>query len=209
MCVEEIKNQLKAELHLFQLRTIVKALGCCKYFAGFATPPTVGAAWADTDVDGKPFLIAFATTCVGPKKNLDETKEEMSNVRCDFIKTLTTHRQQNLTIRVNCTNRRGNCPEFVTWRLVCQEVGNYFSLCFSTGDWEGKGKSMKFCGHCEELARFLRGQSIDITDLWDKALLCDQQSNVIGWGRYPFRPLQSMEQILNLLNNVQARSENN
>src|SRR5208282_247787 len=70
MCVEEIKNQLKAELHLFQLCTIVQALRSCDYFPYWASPPTVGTAWADMGVD-KPFLVAYATTCVGPKKNLD------------------------------------------------------------------------------------------------------------------------------------------
>ena len=100
MCVEEIKNQLQAERHLFQLRTIVAALRNCRYFPYWASPRTVanwpGKIWA---LD-KPFRVAYATTCVGPKEESDNTKEEMAKLRCEFIKTLTAHRQQTVAIIV-------------------------------------------------------------------------------------------------------------
>jgi hypothetical protein len=198
LCVEEIKDQLQAERHLFQLRTIVAALRDCEYFPNWASPPTVATAWADMGVD-KPLLVVYATTCVGPKEKSDKTKDEMANLRCVFIKTLTARPQEAFMVIMRPPNRRGNCPEFVTWRVLCTESGKYSSLCFSTTDVKGKAKSLKFCGYCKNFADFLRGQRIHIDDLWDKALLCDKNSSAVTRGRYPFRLLQSMEEILNSL----------
>lgn len=196
MCVEEIKSQLMAELHLFQFRIIIQILGNGEYFAAFASPTTVASAWADM---GNNFLIAFATTCVGPKKEGDKTKEEMANVRCEFMTRLEAHREQLSCVMVVCSNRRGNCPEFLVWPIVCRETGSYSSLCFSTNPVSGRSKSMKFCGHCEQLANFLRKRKIEIEDLWDKALLCDEKSRPFIPGRYPYRLLRSTTQILDLV----------
>ena len=76
LCVEDIKSQLAAELHLYQFRLILKAFRDCKiYFAAFAAPTTVAASW--TVEQNQPLAIAFATTAVGERG--DNTKEsEMS-----------------------------------------------------------------------------------------------------------------------------------
>jgi len=196
MCVEEIKSQLMAELHLFQFRMIIEILRNCEYFAAFASPTTVASAWADM---GNNFLIAYATTCVGPKQEGDTTKEEMANVRCEFMTRLAAHREQLSCVMVVCQNRRGNCPEFLVWPMICREPGSYSSLCFSTNRVSGRSKSLKFCGYCEQLANFLRKRKIEIEDLWDKALLCDEKSRTFARGRYPYRLLRSATQILDLV----------
>jgi hypothetical protein len=196
MCVEEIKSQLMAELHLFQFGMIIEILRNGEYFAAFASPTTVASAWADM---GNNFLIAYATTCVGPKEEGDKTKEEMANVRCEFMTRLEAHREQLSCVMVVCRNRRGNCPEFLVWPMICHEPGSYSSLCFSTNSVSGRSKSLKFCGYCEQLANFLRKRKIEIEELWENALLCDEKSRTFARGRYPYRLLRSATQILDLV----------
>jgi hypothetical protein len=197
-CVEDINSQLAAELHLFQFRMIINALRTCDYFPGFAGPTTVGSAWSTSE----PFLIGYATTCVGPKKGSHVAKEEMAKARCKFIATITNQLRVPINIGVvNCPNRPGNCPEFFTWTFVCRDPGNYFSLCFSTEEIDGKAKSLKFCDYCKDIAQFLKQHKIDITDLWDKALLCDDEAMPFtrkGKLLYPFRRLQSADQVIKL-----------
>jgi len=197
MCVEEIKSQRMAELHLFQFRMIIKILRDGKYFAPFASPTTVASAWTEM---GNNFLIAYATTCVGPKEEGDKTKEEMAKLRCEFMARLTAHREQVSVVVVICPNRRGNCSEFLVWPMICREPGKYKSLCFSTtpGD-EGRSKSMKFCAYCDDLAKFLRERQIEIDDLWDKAELCDKDCRVLPRVHYPYRRLKTTAEIMDLV----------
>jgi hypothetical protein len=197
-CVEDVNSQLAAELHLFQFRMVINALRQCDYFPSFAGPTTVGSAWSTSE----PFLIGYATTCVGPKKGSHVAKEEMAGARCKFITTITSQLRVPITIGLllNCRNRPGNCPEFVTWRFVCRDPGNYFSLCFSIDETDGKAKSLKFCEHCQDFAQLLTKHKINITDVWDKALLCDEEAMPFTrkGTRYPFRRLQSTNQVIKL-----------
>jgi hypothetical protein len=137
---------------------------------------------------------------VGPKKKDDTTKSEMAGLRCDFISTTRSTMQPIvLTTNLDIPNLPGNCPEAIVWPLVCRESGKYKSLCLGTSETEeGEVKSLKFCGHCEEVAKFLEAEDIEIFDLWEDALMCDQ-TRKMDEGAYPFRYLLPSKELLELV----------
>lgn len=193
-CVEKIESQLHAELHLFQFRLIIHGLRSCDYFPLFAGPTTVAAAWTAAPQ----FVIAFATTCVGSRRRGDSIKAAMADARSRFISIVSTRLNEPITIgEINCLNRLGNCPEFVTWRFVCREPGKYLSLCFSLDEDDGKAKALKFCNYCHELAKILGRNRFEIADLWETALLCDESFSAVRHPQalYPFRRLKSLEEV--------------
>src|SRR5437762_2696885 len=74
-CVEAIETQLKAELHLFQFRTILCVLRRGPCFNATYAPTTVAATWSDSFS-----VIAFATSCVGEPRE----RKEMAAKRVEF-----------------------------------------------------------------------------------------------------------------------------
>jgi hypothetical protein len=119
--VEYITDDLRAQLHLFQLRTITCALRRCTYFRGFSGPTTVAATWTRS-TSSTTRMIAFAATCVGNKESTN--KRDMAQIRLTSLeKTLKITKEWIKEIR--CHNRPGNCPETVLWGIVCQLPGNY------------------------------------------------------------------------------------
>jgi hypothetical protein len=188
-CVEDIRNQEDAELHLFQFRTIISALRRCDYFATFAAPTTAAATW-----DSSFSVIAFATTCVGTRAE----KARMARARVEFM-TAATRIVSNV-IQAGLIemprNREGNCPEYVLWGIVCRRPGNFYSLCFNVPLRNQGDKSLQFCGWCDAAAEFLAYQSIIVTDLWDTAILVDRRVPANFHNPYPFRRLFSMDDVL-------------
>ena len=185
ICVEDIKTQLGAELHLYQFRMIISILRKCdEYFATFAGPTTVAASWKE-DAQNQPLAVAFATTAVGGRKG-DTTKEVIAAARQDFMTTLTkalTHESKKVNNR-SPRNRPGNCPEYMIWPVVCQEGGKYKSLCFNMkGEW-----AYRCCGHCERTLEKLCANNIQIEDLWKTAFLSTEDGS--DEEPYPYRELQ-------------------
>ena len=119
LCVEDIKTQLGAELHLYQFRLIISALRKSElYFPYFAGPTTVAASWKETE--NQHFAVAFATTAVGDKEG-DNMKEAIAAARRVFMTTITkalTKEAKNTNTRY-ALNRPGNCPEYLVWPVVC------------------------------------------------------------------------------------------
>jgi hypothetical protein len=164
VCAQNIKTQLGAELYLYQFRMIIEALRGCQYFHSWASPSTVAASWAQ-ESQNQPFNIAFATTCVGPKKK-DNTRELMSIARQEFMKTITDD-LKNLSTKAipqPPKNRPGNCPEYLTWPIVCRQPGRYKTLCFTTNAQDPH--VYRCCGHCERTLEHLGANNITIDDLW-------------------------------------------
>ena len=169
VCVQDIKTQLGAELYLYQFRMIVQALRDCMYFHNYAGPTTVAASWTE-EAQNKPLMIAFATTCVGPRKN-DNTKELMNTARQEFMKTITDG-LKNVSTMVNPqtrTNRPGKCPEYLTWPIVCRQAGRYKTLCFTTNIEEPQ--IYRCCEHCERTLKHLGANDIRIDDIWQTSLI--------------------------------------
>ena len=132
LCVEDIKTQLGAELHLYQFQMILKALRTWDtYFAPFAGPITVAASWKTEEQPNLPLAVAFATTAVGRG---DNTKEIIARARQDFMTTFTkvlTHESKKVNNR-QPPNRPGNCPEYLIWPMVYRQgMRKYKSLCFN------------------------------------------------------------------------------
>jgi hypothetical protein len=171
ICVEDIKTQLDAELHLTQFRVIVQALRSAKkYFAPGAGPTTVAATWT-APTHPQPFTIAFATTCVGIKK--DPTKGEMAAARREFMTTITSQLQIiPILVPNEPINFAGNCPEFLTWGMICQQQGKYQSLCFNNmANNEEEAKIYECCHGCQDMLYILDLNNIEIEDMWTKSLM--------------------------------------
>jgi hypothetical protein len=64
-------------------------------------------------------------------------------------------------------NLLGNCPEFITWSIVCRNAGNYKSLCLSNF----KEFAYKFCGHCKDASVAFSEKKYEIEDFFDKSSL--------------------------------------
>ena len=185
VCVEDIKTQLGAELHLYQFRMILSALRSCKtYFSPFAGPTTVAASWK-TGEQNQPLSVAFATTAVGKG---DDTKEMIARARQDFMTAFTKllTKESKKVIDYEPLNRPGNCPEYLIWPVVCRlGVGKYKSLCFNMqNEW-----AYRCCGHCERTLEKLGANGIQVDDIWGTAILSTEKGkdNVA----YPYRELQS------------------
>src|SRR2546423_7918899 len=149
-CVEDISNQTKAELHLYQFRTILSALRSCEYFTAQAGPCTAAATWSSPP-SSQSLTIAFATTCVGPRQN----KVEIGAARLKFMHSATRILEKWYEARkpeVGPLNIAGNCPEYVAWGIVCRKPGTYYSLCFSVDSaarsTNHPASSLEFCGWC-------------------------------------------------------------
>lgn len=189
--VEPIDSPLLAELHLYQFWTIVLILrDCYLYFPSWAMPTTAAASWTNHGSGNGSFIIAFGTTCVGPKSREREmgprtpgAKQEMRDLRREHITRLKWI--LNLAENALHINRTldGNCPEWFIFPSVISGPGTYFSLCFGWDRDEKNVKSMKFCPSCIQLAEHLRGEGMNVVDLWKRALLVDP-SQEFG-GQYP------------------------
>ena len=189
VCAEDVKTQLGAELHLYQFRMIVKALcDCKKYFTNLARPNTVAAGWT-AEVKYQPLNIAFGTTCVGDK----EEKAKMAEARCKFMKILTDtlkNESKKVSNRDLPPNVAGNCPEFLVWPVVCNQVGSYKSLCFNMS----QEIAYRCCTYCETTLEKLGANNIQIDDLWQTALL--STGDIANAGAYPWRKLKEWNRIL-------------
>lgn len=90
-------------------------------------------------------------------------------------------------------NVAGNCPEFITWGIVCRDKGKYSSLCVNMED-DPNGKIYKCCPSCEDILNILNANNIEIDDLWLTSVL--GHSNPVYSVTYPYRKLKSLEVIL-------------
>ena len=106
---------------------IIEALrDCDTYFSSFAGLTTVAASWK-AEADGQPLSIGFATTAVGAKRD-DNTKAAIAAARRDFMITITKALKNESKVNKRiCPNREGNCPEYITWPVVCRHEGKYKS----------------------------------------------------------------------------------
>jgi len=192
VCAEDVKTQLGAELHLYQFRMIIKALvDCQRYFTNFARTNTVAAGWT-VESPNQPLNIAFATTCVGEAK---ESKAKMAEARKDFMKALTDtlkHEPKKAVEQKPTPNPAGNCPEYLAWPVVCRQVGNYQSLCFTVG----QERSYRCCTHCETALVKSGANNIKIDDLWKTALLTQANGEFSDEFPYPWRELKQQKDVL-------------
>lgn len=62
LCVEPIYDEVRAELHLYQVRTLLRIFSKHWYLNGIS-PTTAAATWSRSGT--RPFTIAFVTTCSG------------------------------------------------------------------------------------------------------------------------------------------------
>ena len=130
----------------------------------------MAASW-EGDTQNQPVAVAFATTAVGPtsKDQEDNTKETIAAARRKFMMTITkalTTESKKVNTRY-APNRPGNCPEYMTWPVVCREVGKYKSLCLNMT----KDVAYRCCGHCERTLEKLCANNIQIDDIWNTAFL--------------------------------------
>lgn len=192
-CVEAIETQLKAELHLFQFRTILSVLRRGPCYTARYSPTTVAATWSDSLS-----VIAFATSCVGDPRN----RATMAAKRVEFISA--TFNIMSFLFATGLIvvpqNRPGNCPEMIVWGIVCQRPGGYKSLCLNVPVGRNVlNKSLQYCGYCNQLENLLSGMRIDITDWWDRTMLRNPVSDpVVENEDYPYQELLSNRDILRL-----------
>lgn len=166
LCAEPVTDNLHAELHLFQFRTIVQILSR-HWYTGPAKrlPSTVVATWSSPDRPPKnPVTITFATSSAASPTE----KTEMAKARYAFaqglIKGLEVIKSQ---INVLGYYRPGNCPEWLTFIIVCRHPGQYLSICQTTSS----DRIYKLCGYCQKLQEALARMQIDILDLWTRSSL--------------------------------------
>lgn len=180
-CVADIFTTRDCELYLYQLRTIFGILGTAVggYF-GFTVPSTVAATWRE--VKGGPFLVGFAASCTG------NDKRTMANVRRKYVDALV-----NLMPADNkrALNASGNCPEFITWSIICRNAGKYQSLCLNNF----KDFAYKFCGHCEDASVAFSKKQYEIEDLFNGSSLLSS-TKIMNQNTYPGCKLKSVEAII-------------
>jgi hypothetical protein len=166
LCIEDLFAARECELHLYQFRFIILAFHKNLWMNSTFLPTTAAATWHQSEV-GKPFAIAFATTCVGRSA----TRQQMNTARrvfCNSILTLVTESELELCPRKSCPNYPGNCPEFVTWGMICRNEGQYNSLCLSVT----KEETYKYCGQWEAMSNIAAStKKIMINDTWSTSTL--------------------------------------
>src|SRR5436190_848477 len=139
----------------------VQSLRECKsYFAAFAGPTTVAASWKE-ETQSQLVSIAFTTTAIGMRRG-DNTREVMAAARREFMTTLSkTFKNESKTVNNRfAPNREGNCPEYMTWPVVCRQEGRYQSLyLIMHEEW-----AYRCCGHCERTLEKLGANNIQIDD---------------------------------------------
>jgi len=142
------------------------------------TPTTAAATWTERRARREIYIIAFGATCVGPGtddpgyRDSVPQKKEMRKLRCEHISRMKiilglTEATLHLYSALD-----GNCSEWMTWPIIIGAPGSYLSLCF--GRQGRKIKSMKCCDNCSNQSRFLATQGVQISDLWEYALLVDK-----------------------------------
>ena len=117
----------------------------------------------------------------------------MAEARCEFMKILTNtlkNESKKVNNRALPPNVAGNCPEFLVWPVVCNQVGSYKSLCFNMS----QEIAYRCCTHCEMTLEKLGANNIQIDDLWHTALL--STGDIFNTGVYPWRKLKERDQIL-------------
>ena len=87
----------------------------------------------------------------------------------------------------------GNCPEFLTWGIVCRKEGKYTSLCLNMAD---AGMTYQYCGWCEDMYRLLGANKIEIEDLWLKLVLRKPGTRAKTEKLYPCCDMKSLDVIL-------------
>lgn len=197
--VEPITDRLHAELHLYQFWTIICILRDCeKHFIPFATPTTAAATWRKPPETGQSYIIAFATTCVGPRlKSLRAEargpKQNMQKLRRRHIDQLKT--KLGITdLSVKYPNLDGNCPEYISWSVV-GGPGSYFSHCL--GRKLENVKSLKFCPSCSSQAGLLAAHRIEMIDLWKSGTLVDTENpENEEHGKFPFCYMKRVEDVI-------------
>jgi hypothetical protein len=191
LCVEPVSDALRAELHLYQFRTIIRALAQHPYFAVYS-PSTTAATWPNNFAQR--CHIAFFTTCAGRAHE----KREMAKSRLEFvqslIKTFQVVREKASYLSVL---NPASCPEYVAWILTCRQAGNYSSLCFNVR----KDAIYRFCAYCETLRVALEDLGIIITDLWDRSSLGVRQGIIVEDG-YDYRDLVTFDEAIKLAYSV-------
>lgn len=163
LCVEPIGNPLLVELHLYQFRIIVKALGDHWFLKKCAPTTTVGV-WLRRQVEGR-HLIAFATTSAADKVN---KKREMAQSRYEFAQKLVGHLDVvHSETAVLSAYYPGHCAEYqavafivILTRRATQE---FSMICFHVY----QDLIYKMCEYCVPLRNNLATLGIVITDIWD------------------------------------------
>lgn len=161
LCVEPIDTNLRAELHLYRFRTIIRVLSLHPYFGPRGIRPTT--TWSHQQSSpGRSFpsTIAFGTTCSGTKVS----KPIISAARLAFAKSLLTSlyrvRRQGYSLVTHYSP--GNCPAWIAYIIFCRRPGQYNSICVTMSDL----KIYKLCGYCVELQSALADVGIEVYDLW-------------------------------------------
>jgi hypothetical protein len=130
LCVEKSRSRQHATFHLVQYRFILSGLRSARtWYDNWGGPTTVNAVWHKSFAgNNTSFPIAFGTTCIGQPKE----KNEVAASRRDFMELLTkAFKTDAPPLGSRCLNPAGNCPEFLSWELVCRSSGEYETLCLS------------------------------------------------------------------------------
>ena len=170
LCVEPVESSLQAELHSYQFRSMVKILSrLWDSEMRHMVPSTVAATWSELPAhpDSKSLTICFATTCVGKR----DEKTAMAATRYEFARSLITGldiiRSRSFSI---CSRYYpGNCPEWITFIVVCRRRGRFYSVCQNTST----QRMYKFCQYCQQLADALGKMGITVVDFCEESFLGD------------------------------------
>jgi hypothetical protein len=183
LCVEQTASTIATQLHVYQFRTIVRALANHPYFnSANNSPTTVVATWAQP---GHP--VAFATSCSGGRTE----KVAMALSRLEFAKAFAEQLdvvQQKVGLLARY--QVANCGEYFAFILVCRRIGEYSSLCLTIHN----EYIYKICGYCEELRAALEKMGIGITDVWLESTL-GIGPGITPENKFAYRHLLTFEEI--------------
>lgn len=189
-CLEDLFTVRECELHLYQFRLMLTAFNKNIWINGAFVPNTVAATWYEAE-EGQPFIIGFATTCIGKAPQIRGQMNKARKLFCEGAFEYVKESHGELCAVDTCPNLAGNCPEYLAWEMICRNQGKYSSLCLSVLH----ERSFKYCGHCEGMANFGAVQkNKQIEDLWNKSSLVSMVPYEVG--PYPAFELKSMNTIL-------------
>jgi hypothetical protein len=121
-----------------------------------------------------------------------EAKHAVQHYNNELFK-LVAQREEELQKLDKGSNPTGNCPEYLTWAMLCRGPGVFKSLCLSVS----RPETMKCCRPCAATQQAALKKGIVIENLWEKTSLTAQDIEPRETGnKYWLNDMLSIKEII-------------
>jgi len=165
--IEPVTSDRVAELHVLQLRMIVRCARNIGYWGTECIPSTVAVSWF-RDATRPFFPTAFGFSCLqGPDNEWCEVQHQLRQSYMGALHRPTDEAERRRWGTGN--NVAGNCPEYLTLPTICKSPGSFGSLCLSVP----RGHLMQCCFGCRKVIVVAEESGMYIEDRWTTSSLID------------------------------------